>query len=271
MHGESDFGTPELVDIHCHILPGVDDGARDMAEALAMARAAVSLGVSSLVATPHVGAAFPGVRVDELSERCNQLNSALSAASIDLLVLSGAEVTLSWALEASSADLRQATLSQGGKDLLVETPTVGASSLPALLPRLAALGLRITLAHPERSREMQRDRRILDALSEQGVVMAISAQSVLSGPIPTQTSKLADSILRRSQRVVLASDAHRAQQWRPVSHLRDAQNVVAERYGNDASIWMTSAMPSAVVSGSALAPRPSRQKSSWLRRLLPSR
>src|SRR6516165_5195396 len=101
-----------MVDIHSHVLPGIDDGAPDVDEAVAMARAAAGAGTATLVATPHVRADFPGVHVDELADRCEQLRDAIAQAGVELEIVCGAEVSLAWALDAGDAELRMASYAQ---------------------------------------------------------------------------------------------------------------------------------------------------------------
>ena len=145
------------VDLHAHVLPGVDDGPPDREGSLAMLRAAAASGIGTLAATPHLRADFPGVHVDELARRCRDLREACVHEGIDIRIVSGAEVSLVWALEASDEQLALATYDQRGTDLLIETPTSSVVGFESLLFQLRAKGLRVTLAHPERSVEFQRD------------------------------------------------------------------------------------------------------------------
>jgi tyrosine-protein phosphatase YwqE len=120
-------GTIELVsgyvDLHSHVLPGIDDGPSELEGSIAMLRAAAESGVSTLAATPHLQASFPAVDVRELAGRCQELRDVITREGIEIRLVSGAEVSLVWALEASEEDLRLATYNQGGADLLIETPS----------------------------------------------------------------------------------------------------------------------------------------------------
>ena len=140
-----------MVDLHSHILPGIDDGPADMEGAVALARAAVEDGTKVLAATPHVREDHPAVRLDELVERCARLNVALSENQVPLEVVVGAEVDVIWTRSASEEDLRLATYGQSGTDMLLETPY---GPLPPgfedwVFSRLSLAGIRVMLAHPE--------------------------------------------------------------------------------------------------------------------------
>src|SRR5581483_9388963 len=106
------------VDIHAHVLPGIDDGPSDLAEAIAMARAAADSGITTIAATPHLHPGFPDVHIHEIAERCQELREAIDREQIQLNVVSGAEVSLMWAFDASDEDLRLASYGQRGTALL---------------------------------------------------------------------------------------------------------------------------------------------------------
>src|SRR5579859_4677762 len=124
-----------LVDIHTHLLPGIDDGPPDLEESLEMARAAAATGVTTIAATPHLRSDFPDVHVEELADRCDQLREAIEREGISVRVVGGAEVSLLWALEASKEQLALATYGQLGSDLLIETPA-DVSAINTLLSSL---------------------------------------------------------------------------------------------------------------------------------------
>src|ERR1019366_7955580 len=102
------------VDIHAHILPGIDDGPEGLEGSLAMARAAAESGTETLAATPHVRGDFPNVRVRELAERCRALQEAIGREQIALRIVPGAEVSLAWAMDASRDELELASYAQRG-------------------------------------------------------------------------------------------------------------------------------------------------------------
>ena len=90
-----------MIDLHSHLLPGIDDGAPDLERALDLARAAAGQGTRVLAATPHLRADFPDVRPDELAERCDEVRAAIDDAGIELEVVQGGEAGVMWAVNAS--------------------------------------------------------------------------------------------------------------------------------------------------------------------------
>ena len=175
-----------------------------------MVRAAVAAGIETLAATPHLRSDFPDVHVDELERRCRALRDAAAQDGTEIRIVSGAEVSLVWALEASDEQLALATYDQRGTDLLIETPTFNVAGLESLLYQLRTKGLRVTLAHPERSVEFQRDPSRLIDLVRQGVLLQVNAETLLggasqigrrsAGTLPVRRRARARARLRRTPR-----------------------------------------------------------------------
>lgn len=244
------------VDIHAHLLPGIDDGPPDLAESLAMARAAVGAGTAAMAATPHLHPDFPGVRVEEISERYSQLRAELEREQIALTLVSGAEVSLTWALEASDEQLVAASYRQQGSDLLIETPFSQAVGLDRFLHQLRAKGYRITLAHPERNARFQQDPSPLQELVEQGVLLQLNADSLLGPGGGRSTKRAARQLLVSGLAHAIASDGHRGERWRPVTRLGEAVSAASELVGPERAAWMTQTAPAAIVNGTELPPAP---------------
>jgi protein-tyrosine phosphatase len=244
-----------LVDIHAHILPGIDDGPDDLEQSLAMARAAVESGIELIASTPHLRPDFPDVHVDELGARCEELRGALEAAEIPLIVTSGAEVSLTWALTANEEDLRLASYGQRGTSLLVETPTVSAVGVAHLLYELRARGYSVTLGHPERSEIFQQDDRLVHELVDQGLLLQINADSLL-GSDSRGTKRLATELVTSGLAHAIASDAHRGERWRPITRLPKAVEVAGGLVGAERADWMTREVPRAIVEGAQLPEAP---------------
>jgi len=242
------------VDIHAHLLPGIDDGPDDLEQALSMARTAVDCGIETLVATPHLRADFPGVHIQELAGRAEELRAHLAQHQIALNVVQAAEVSLVWALEASPEDLVKATFGGEGQDMLIETPGQ-VTMIEQLLYQLRVHGLRITLGHPERSPDFQRDPEQLRRLVDQGVLLQVNADSLL-GHWRGGARTLAEWLCREELAHAIASDGHRGRRWRPVALLPEGVSLVAELVGEARANWMASDAPNAIVSGQPLPPAP---------------
>src|SRR5438270_3333357 len=221
-----------------------------------MARAAVESDVGTMVATPHLRTDFPDVHVEEIGRRCQEIQAVLEREQIPLRVVSGAEVSLVWALEASDEQLKLASFGQRGTDLLIETP-FDVSMIEQLLFAITSKGFRVTLAHPERSYEFQSVPGRLERLSRQGVLLQINGGALMSRR--GRPGRLAEQLCRDGLAHVIASDGHRSSRWRPVTDLPQGFNALRDLVGAERAQWMASHAPAAIVAGAELPPAPSAQ------------
>jgi protein-tyrosine phosphatase len=231
-----------MIDLHCHLLPGLDDGPASEEGSLALAAEIAAGGVKTLAATPHLRADFPEVRVLELAERVDALR-----AKVDLELVSGGEVDVLWAQNASDEELRAATYGARGKDLLVETPY---GELPGMLEdllfKIRVRGFRILLAHPERNPSFQADPARLERLVDGGTLVQLTASSIVGGG---RAAKLSQRLIAGGNAHVIAGDMHRAGGRR--ASLTDAVAAVGER-----GRWMVTDAPAAILAGEPLPPAP---------------
>jgi protein-tyrosine phosphatase len=252
-----------VIDLHAHLLPGIDDGARDMEAAVGLAAGAAAAGVTTMAATPHLRPDFPRVRPEELADRAAAVREALAAAGVGLDVVVGAEVDLHRGLAAGDRELELASYGQRGRDLLVETPY---GHLPpdfeALLFRLQARGYRVLLAHPERNADFQRAPRRLAALADGGTLLQVTADSLAAGGRRSGARRTALALVAEGVAHVIASDAHAGLRRTTLSDGVAAAARVAPRRAE----WMATAAPAAVLAGEPLpAPPPERARRTGLR------
>ncbi len=205
-----------MIDLHSHILPGIDDGPGDLKGAIALARAAVADGTTVIAATPHVREDYPNVHLRELGDRCARLNEALHDHEVPLEVIVGAEVDVVWTRTASDEELRMATYAQAGKEMLLETPY---GPLPPgfedwVFSRMSPEGIRVMLAHPERNPSFQQSPERLAEMVSRGVLVQVTAGS-LAGKRKSESRKLARWLVEEGLAQVIASDAHSAHEFRP--------------------------------------------------------
>jgi protein-tyrosine phosphatase len=223
---------------------------------IAMARAAAEVGISTLAATPHLRSDFPHVHVEQLADRAQDVRDALKREGISLNIVCGAEASLVWAVDAGDDELKLATFGQRGTDLLVETPSVGIFGLDRMLYDVLARGTRVTLGHPERCGEFQRDPGALRALVTQGVLLQVNADALVDARRRSGVRRLAEQLCTEGLAHVLASDGHRASSWRPVTKLGQGVEALAGLVGADRARWMASDAPRAIVEGAQLPPEP---------------
>ena len=243
-----------MIDLHAHVLPGLDDGPETLEDALKLLRAAARDGVRTVAATPHLRADFPGVDVRTIAPLCVALNRAI-APQCEIEVVPGGEVDLVWALDASPEELRLASYGQRGAYLLVETPYGPLpSTLEDLLYSVSIKGYQVLLAHPERNSTFQADPSRLSRLVERGVLLQITAPSLTIAKRRSRSRELALALVREGLAHVIASDAHSAGPWRPPS-LRGAVAMAATVAPSRAE-WMVTDAPAAVLAGERLPEAP---------------
>jgi protein-tyrosine phosphatase len=246
-------GARAMIDLHAHLLPGIDDGPPDEAGALALAAEAAAQGVRVMAATPHLREDFPDVRVEDLAARVAALREALARAGVDLEIVSGGEVDILWAQRASDAALRAASYGGRGSDLLVETPYGDLPPLfESLLFQIAARGFRILLAHPERNASFQRDPSRLAALVDRGTLVQVTAASLAAGG-RSRSARLARRLIADGRAHVIASDVHSAAGRRAT--LAEGLAAAAQESPERAR-WMVTEAPAAILAGDPLAPPP---------------
>ena len=224
-----------LIDLHTHILPGVDDGARDEAETLAMLAAAASDGIATIVATPH----SHHVDAARVLAGVERLNSAVHDAGIDITILAGHEARISAELANRYRDGSLLTLN-GTRWLLLECYLFDDWPLHLVersVDRLLAAGLRPLLAHAERYPFVQRHPDSLASLIGRGIPVQINAGSLFLRQVDVER-KTAETLLRTRTAHVIASDAHNAR-YRPPA-LRAAYQRAAEIASDEYASWMRS-------------------------------
>lgn len=256
-----------MIDLHSHILPGIDDGPADMAGAVELARAAVADGTEILAATPHVREDHPAVRLQELVGRCARVNETLAENEVQLEVVVGAEVDVVWTRTATDEELRLATYGQAGTDMLLETPY---GPLPPgfeewVFSRLSLEGIRVTLAHPERNMSFQQSPERLAEMVSRGVLVQVTAGS-LAGRRRSESRRLARWLVREGLAHVIASDSHRARAFRPP--LLSVGIEAAAQIDEERARWMVTGAPQAVLAGEPLPPAPEGRRRGRLGGLL---
>lgn len=249
-----------VIDLHSHILFGLDDGAADLGEALDIARAAVADGIAVIAATPHVRDEYP-TTPDEMERRVADVQAGLAAEDIPLRVVGGGEIAVDWLDRFDDEELRRFGLG-GSRYVLVETPYVGwpldfAERLFALRTR----GFRPVLAHPERSSEVQGAPELLQPLVAAGTLVQLTAASV-DGRVGKRAQETSLRLLSLECAHLVASDAHAAD----VRAVGMSAAAAALRSPSLAD-WLTRAVPGAILADAPPPARPVARKS-WFGRLM---
>lgn len=254
-----------MIDLHIHLLPGIDDGPADVAGSVELARACVADGVRAVAATPHVSENYP-TTPERMRQGVLETRAALEEAGIDLKVYGGAEVAIDQVGQLSDEDLKALTLGPTEGFMLLETPYAAwPMDLENQLGRLATLGIRGILAHPERSRGVQAPGGIekLEFAVSRGLYTQVTAGS-LSGRFGGSAKAAATELLHRELVTVIASDSHNIDRRPP-----RMGEAAAEAGSVELAKWLTTDAPLAIVRGERLPPRPpapERAKGGFFRR-----
>lgn len=251
-----------MIDLHSHILPGVDDGADSVETSLEMARSAVADGISAIAATPHVRDDWP-TEPGEMERLVAELRDALAEAAIPLELLTGGEVAYARLPELDDESLRRFGLGGNPRYLLLEPPYVGwPPGLEETLFDLRLRGFTVVLAHPERSAEVQEQPELLARLVEAGTLVQVTAAAV-DGRFGPASRRAALHLIEGGLAHLLASDAHAP--WVREIGMADSARAV----GDPAlARWLTEEVPAAIVADTQLPPRPEAVRRGVLRRLL---
>jgi protein-tyrosine phosphatase len=258
-----------MIDLHSHILPGLDDGPSNSDFSVAMARSAVEDGTQMIVATPHIRGDY-AVDIDEIAGRVEELNRRLAEEQLPLIVLTGGEI--GWAHVSKLDDRELEKLRLGtGRYLLIESPyNSQPADLERVLDEVSERGFNAILAHPERCPLLQRDPERLAALVERGTLCSVTAGS-LTGRFGERSRRFALDMFARGLVHDVASDAHDHLHRPPklASAFANADKDLPgiERHG----AWFTVTAPVAILAGRPLPPAPKveTRTPSLLRRLFP--
>lgn len=250
-----------MIDLHIHILPGLDDGPQSSAESLAMARHAAADGITAVVATPHVVLGLYDNDRDSIGQALQVFRAELQAHDIHLAVHPGAEYRLDPNLPRLIQAGQILTLGDDGRYLLVEFPT---AEIPVYAEQvffdLALLGITPVLAHPERNGALLHNPDQLLPFVERGLLCQGTAGS-FTGQMGSRAQQLAHYYLQRGCYHFISSDAHGVVNRMP--ELQAVHNIIAA-YDAQAAGLLTAVNPERLLQGQApmsLPPSPNKYKS----------
>jgi len=253
--------TP-FADIHCHLLPGLDDGAATLDVALTMAEMAVADGIGTIVATPHqLGnhAKNSGRRIREAVVRFQR---SLDARRLPLRVLPGGDVRIEPDLVRKIRTGEVLSLADHRRHVLLELPHNVYVPLERLLAELASDGLVGILSHPERNHGILNQPSVLRPLVDHGCLLQITAGS-LTGSFGTQIKRFTESLVEQGLVHFVSTDAHGVKARTPT--LRSAFNQVRQLAGEDMAVNLCCRHPAAVAAGNTVPPgRQKTKKKAWV-------
>ncbi len=221
----------KVIDLHCHILPGVDDGAKDIASSVEMAKQAISQGIHIIVATPHHQ---NGKYINEkasIEQQVRLLNQVLQEQELPLTILPGQESRIFGEMVEEYRASRVLTLNNTGKYIFVEFPS---SQVPRyteqLLFNLQSEGLTPIIVHPERNSRLIEEPNLLYNFVSRGALTQLTASS-LAGDFGKKIKKFSHQMIEANLTHFIASDAHNVagRSFR----MKEALSIVEREYGID--------------------------------------
>jgi protein-tyrosine phosphatase len=238
-----------MIDMHSHVLAGIDDGAQTVEQSVALARAAADAGTRVLVATPHVSPRYPN-NSETIAELVRDLRELILAEGIELDLRAGAEISMTRVVDLTPRELSRLRLG-GGEWLLIEPPfSATASGIAPILMDLQEHGQRILLAHPERCPAFHREPDLLEAIVRSGVLTSITADSLI-GKFGETVRRFALGLIGKGLVHNVASDAH-DEARRPPGVLVQLEQTGLAELGE----WLTEEVPRAILEGGEIPPRP---------------
>lgn len=239
------------VDIHCHILPGLDDGAKDINESLGMAHMAVADGTQRLVATPHINPGSFDNQPERIRHVCQVLRERLKADGVPLILESAAEIRIGpWLLGMVKRGEVPWLGNPEGRALLLELPHQGVEAGNLyILELLTRQGVRPVLAHPERIRSFVNHPERLEPYLALGCMLQVTS-GALCGIFGDDVSATVDELMKRGWVHFIASDGHRFLRRQPV--VGDGVNEATRLVGREKAEQLARENPLALLNGEKL-------------------
>jgi protein-tyrosine phosphatase len=233
-----------LIDLHCHLLPGIDDGAEDLEQSLEMARLSVADGVTVIACTPHI---FPGVYNNsgpDIRLRVARLQSEFDAAQIAIRLVAGGDVHVAPDL-VSKLQRGEALSLNDSRYVLVEPPHhILPPNIEGLFFNLLTAGYVPIVTHPERMSWIDRDYDMLGRLVRSGAWMQITAGAVV-GKFGSRAKDWSERLLRDGVVHIVASDAHDAVHRPPA--MKEAFHALRSVVGEEEAMNLVQVRPEAIL------------------------
>lgn len=237
-----------MIDIHTHILPGLDDGARDMEDALSMAELAVKSGVHTLAATSHAntGGFFREYQIEEYLDRLEEFRKALEYEEIPLRVLSGMEIYMTERVPQMIRDGRVISLNHTEYYLMEFSFRIEQEEMDELLDDVMELGVIPVIAHPERYGCVQESARGLFEWMQRGCLTQVNRGSIF-GKFGSNAKHCVDHLLEKRMVTCIASDAHKP--YERTTYMADIKEYMENEYSFEYSKKLLYDNPKRILEG----------------------
>ena len=218
-----------MIDLHCHILPGVDDGAKTIEDSMDMARTAVEEGITHILATPHYKNGHWDIEKKDILPLVEEVQDELDARGIPLTIFPGQEVRINGELMEDIELEKVQFIDEGQQYVLIEFPT---PSIPAytesLFFELQRSGVTPVIVHPERNHAVLKDPNVLLPFVERGALAQLTAASYTGG-FGKEIQQVSKKLIEANLVHFIASDAHSVS--KRSFHMKAAFEKLEKEYG----------------------------------------
>lgn len=237
-----------MIDIHTHILPGLDDGARDMEDSLSMADLAAKSGVHTLVATSHAntGGFFREYQIEEYLNCLQKFREALEYERIPLRVLSGMEIYMSERVPQMIREGRLLPLNHTDHYLIEFSFGIEQEEMDEMIEELMELGITPVIAHPERYHCVQESARGLFEWMQRGCLVQVNRGSIF-GKFGSEVKRCVDHLLKKRMVTCIASDAHKP--YERTTYMADIKEYMENEYSFEYSKELLYDNPKRILEG----------------------
>lgn len=238
-----------MIDIHCHILPYIDDGAKNMKEAIEMAKIAYEEGIAKIIATPHYieDNGYPSQHV--ISQIMEELQIAIKSEGIEVEIFRGSEAYLTYNLPLLITNRKIPTINNT-KYLLIELPMLNMPIyIDDVIYKLKLMNITPIIAHPERYRYVMKNPNLLIKYIDMGALCQINSGSII-GKFGKDIMKTAKTLIYHDMVHFVASDGHSSSIREP--RLKNAYKKVIDLYGKEKSEELFNLNPQKIINGKEL-------------------
>ncbi|CEO10629.1 putative tyrosine-protein phosphatase CapC [[Clostridium] sordellii] len=219
-----------MIDIHCHILPGVDDGSKNLSESIEMAKIAYDEGIRTIINTSHYHTDFKYKKGKELNKVLNDFNKALKVEGIDLNIILGNELYYTEDLFENFENLDFYSLNSSRYLLIEFSPNNFPKNIVDIVYEIKLRGYIPVLAHVERYPKVQENPNLIYDCINEGALIQVNASSI-TGKNGTEAQKTSDILLKNKMIHFIATDAHSSTRRRPL--IKEAYEYVSQKYSRE--------------------------------------
>ena len=217
-----------MIDVHCHILPEVDDGAESMQQAINMAKIAQEEGISKMIATPHYHPEFKYEKGEELKRISERFKKELKENNIDIEIYLGNEIYFTYDLMDKISELDFYCLNDSKYILIEFPPNNFPSNLCNIVYELKQQGYTPVLAHVERYMQIHEDTEIIYDCIKEGALIQVNSSSII-GKNGKEAERVSEILLNNNMIHFIATDAHSSTRRRPI--IRETYDYIVRKYG----------------------------------------